>query len=148
MAPPATATGLYPSYYGECGQAIDAASFAAAQGTTVYTVAYGSPSSGCTTDQTGQGHVGGTHPNISPCNELAAMATHSWNFFSDYKQSGSGSTCVAAQAVTSLNAIFLQIAGDLTVSRLIPRRHHLARRSPTAHYLNARSGACISLLIE
>jgi len=120
MAPPASNTGVYPSYWGECGQAIDAATFATGQGTAVYTVAYGSPSTGCTTDQSGQGHLAGSHQNISPCNEMAAMASHSWYFFSDYKQTGADTSCVAAQVVTSLNAIFLQIAGDLTVARIIP----------------------------
>ena len=114
MGPPATSSGLYPSWNGECGQAIDAAAFASAQGTTVYTVAYGSPSSGCTTDVNA-----GLHANIQPCNEMAQIASHSWDFFSDFKQSGSNSTCVAAQVVTSLSDIFLQIAGDLTVARLV-----------------------------
>ncbi len=128
MPPPASGTGTYPSYYGECGQAIDAATFATGQGTAVYTVAYGAPStggvnninSGCWTDASNAGHPAGSHPNISPCNAMAAMASHSWYFFSDYKQTGADTSCVAAQVVTSLNAIFLQIAGDLTVARLVP----------------------------
>jgi hypothetical protein len=115
MGTGATPLGIYPSWYGECGQAISAANFASGQGTTVYTVAYGSPASGCTTDVNA-----GLYPNVSPCDSLAYMATHSWDFFSDYRQTGSGSTCVAAQAVVSLSDIFLQIAGDLTVARLIP----------------------------
>ncbi len=110
----ATSSGIYPSWKGECGQAIDAAASATAQGTTVYTVAYGSPSSGCTTDVNA-----GLHQNVSPCNEMSQIASHSWDFFSDFKQSGSNSTCVAAQVVTSLSDIFLQIAGDLTVARLV-----------------------------
>ena len=115
MGSGATSFGIYPSWNGECGQAISAANFASGQGTTVYTVAYGSPSSGCTTDVNA-----GLFPNVSPCNSLAYMATNSWDFFSDFRQSGSGSTCVAAQTVVSLSDIFLQIAGDLTVARLIP----------------------------
>ena len=114
MGPGSDNSGLYPSWSGECGQAVDAANFATAQGTTVYTVAYGSPSTGCTTDVNA-----GTHPNISPCNTMAYMASHAWTFFSDYKQTGSASTCIAAQSMTSLSDIFLQIAGDLTVARLI-----------------------------
>jgi Flp pilus assembly protein TadG len=114
MGSGATASGLYPSWKGECGQAIDAGASATAQGTTVYTVAYGAPSSGCTTDVNA-----GTHQNVSPCNEMSQIASHSWDFFSDFKQSGSNSTCVAAQVVTSLSDIFLQIAGDLTVARLV-----------------------------
>jgi hypothetical protein len=128
MPPPANGTGTYPSYYGECGQAIDAATYATGQGTAVYAVAYGAPStggvnninSGCWTDASNAGHAAGSHPNISPCNAMAAMASHSWYFFSDYKQTGADTSCVAAQVVTSLNAIFQQIAGDLTVARLIP----------------------------
>jgi hypothetical protein len=44
-------------------------------------------------------------------------------FFSDYGQSGSGidTSCVSsAQPTSNLNQIFTQIAGDLTVARLIP----------------------------
>ena len=115
MGPGSTASGIYPSWNGECGQAISAAKFASGQGTTVYTVAYGSPASGCSTDVNA-----GLYPNVSPCDTLAYMASNSWNFFSDYRQTGSGSTCVAAQTVVSLSDIFLQIAGDLTVARLIP----------------------------
>ena len=114
MGSPATANGYYPSWYGECGQAITAAKAATAAGTTVYTVAYGSPSSGCTTDANA-----GAYPNVSPCDEMAYMASHSWDFFSDYQQTGSGSTCVAAQTEVALSDIFLQIAGDLTEARLI-----------------------------
>jgi Flp pilus assembly protein TadG len=121
MASPATALGLYPSYYGECGQAISAANFATGQNTRVYSVAYGSPPSGCTYDQSGQGHATGLYPDISPCNTMASMASRPYYFFSDFKQqSGVTSTCTAAQSMVSLNDIFLQIAGDLTVARLIP----------------------------
>ena len=115
MGAGATATGLYPSYYGECGQAITAAQYASKLGTIVYTVAYGSKSTGgCTTDTNA-----GSYPNVQPCNEMALMATHSWDFFSDYKQSGAQSSCVAAQTEVALSDIFLQIAGDLTEARLV-----------------------------
>jgi hypothetical protein len=121
MPSPATSNGRYPSWLGECGQAVTAAqSFT---NTIVYTVAYGSPSSGgCVTDQDAafSPHANtSSTPNIQPCNEMAMMATHSWDFFSDYQQSGSTSTCVAAQVETALSDIFLQIAGDLTEARLI-----------------------------
>jgi len=114
MGAGATANGKYPSWLGECGQAITAAKAATAAGTTVYSVAYGSPSVGCTTD------VGmGDYANVQPCNEMAQIASHWWDFFSDYKQTGSASTCVAAQSEVALSDIFLQIAGDLTEARLI-----------------------------
>jgi hypothetical protein len=114
MGAGATGNGKYPSWYGECGQAITAANAATNAGTTVYSVAYGSPSVGCTTDA---GH--GDYPNVQPCNEMAQLASQPWDFFSDYKQSGSASTCVAAQVEVALSDIFLQIAGDLTEARLI-----------------------------
>ena len=115
MAPPATASGVYPSWVGECGQAIIAAKFASTLGTTVYTVAYGAPSTGgCTTDTNA-----GAYPNVQPCNEMAQMATNSWDFFSDYRQTGAQTSCVAAQTEVALSDIFLQIAGDLTEARLV-----------------------------
>ncbi len=120
MPAPATDSGSYPSWEGECGQAITAAqSFT---NTVVYTVAYGPPTSGCWTDQDGAfspGPTNTTSPNIQPCAELAAMATYSWTFFSDnFGATGTG-TCNASQAETSLQGIFQQIAGDLTEARLI-----------------------------
>jgi hypothetical protein len=116
-----TATnGNYPSSIGECGQGITAAKAAATAGTRVYTVAYGalnySSSAACPTD------VGaGNYPNVTPCSAMQQMASSSQYFFSDYNQSGSGSTCtISSQPLTKLNDIFSAIANDLTVSRLIP----------------------------
>jgi hypothetical protein len=121
MPSPATANGTYPSWLGECGQAVTAAhSF---KNTIVYTVAYGSPASGgCVTDQDAAFSPKANtsaYPNIQTCNEMALMATNSWNFFSDFNQSGSTSTCVAAQTEVALSDIFLQIAGDLIEARLV-----------------------------
>jgi hypothetical protein len=115
MGPPATSSGQYPSWVGECGQAVVAAKYATSQGTLVYAVAYGSEPAGCLSDQSG-----GSYPNISPCDTMADMATASQYFYSDYHQSGSGSVCVAGQPVTSLNEIFTAISADLTTARLIP----------------------------
>ncbi len=115
MPSPATASGYYPSWVGECGQAVIAAQAASAAGTLVYTVAYGSSPTGCASDA-----GAGQYPNISPCNTMAGMATAPQMFYSDYMQSGSGSTCYASQPVTSLNQIFQSIANDLSQARLIP----------------------------
>jgi hypothetical protein len=121
MPSPATANGQYPSWEGECGQAVTATqSF---PNTVVYTVAYGAPTSGgCWTDQAGAFAPSATNSsslNIQPCTELSQMATYSWTFFSDnYGATGSG-TCNAGQAETSLAGIFSQIAGDLTEARLV-----------------------------
>jgi Flp pilus assembly protein TadG len=115
MGSPATSTGTYPSWNDQCGQGIKAALAATAAGTRFYTVAYGSPTSGCSTD------TSGTYAGVSPCQAMADMASTAQNFFSDYLQSGSKSSCYStAQSVTALSDIFTQIAGDLTYSRLIP----------------------------
>ena len=104
-------SGTYPSSRNECQQAVIAAQAATAAGTLVYTVAYGSASSGCSTDSSG----------ITPCQTMQQMASYPQNFFSDYTATGGTSSCVsAAQPTTNLNQIFTQIAGSLTVGRLIP----------------------------
>ncbi len=115
MGSPATGNGQYPSWVGECGQAVVAAKYAASQGTLVYSVAYGSEPTGCDSDQNA-----GSYPNITPCGTMSSMASAPQYFYSDYHQSGSNSTCVAGQPVTSLSGIFTAIAADLSTARLIP----------------------------
>jgi Flp pilus assembly protein TadG len=115
MGSPATGNGQYPSWVGECGQAVVAAKYATSQGTQVYSVAYGSEPTGCASDQNA-----GSYPNITPCGTMSAMASAPQYFYSDYHQSGSTSTCVAGQPVTSLSGIFTAISADLTTARLIP----------------------------
>jgi putative Flp pilus-assembly TadE/G-like protein len=131
---PSSATaGKYESSYYQCQQAITAAKAATAAGTTVYTVAYGAESSGCLSDNTqctsttGSGskncvpHGIPTVSSISPCSTMESMASNPTTFFSDYTATGGTSSCVSAsQPVTSLDDIFTQIAGSLTVSRLVP----------------------------
>ncbi|HVN91132.1 MAG TPA: pilus assembly protein TadG-related protein [Candidatus Binataceae bacterium] len=96
----------------ECHQAVAAAQRASAAGTIVYSVAYGSPSSGCTTD---------TSPSITPCQTMQQIASSPQNFFSDYSATGGSGSCVSSsRSASSLNEIFKSIANDLTVSRLIP----------------------------
>ncbi len=103
--------GTYPSSVKQCQQAITAAKAATAAGTLVYTVAYGATSSGCSTD-------GGA---LTPCQTMQQMASAPQYFFSDYTASQGGGACVsAAQPTSNLNQIFTQIAGNFTVSRLIP----------------------------
>jgi hypothetical protein len=111
-----TSTGVVcsasPANANACHQAITAAQNAKNAGTTVYSVAYGATSSGCTTD---------TSPSITPCQTMQQMASSSQNFFSDYTATGGSSSCVSASRPTSsLNQIFKQIGGDLTVARLLP----------------------------
>jgi hypothetical protein len=52
---------------------------------------------------------------------MQQIASSSLTFFSDNAATGGDAGCVASsRPVTSLNQIFTQIAGDLTVARLIP----------------------------
>lgn len=104
-------SGVYPSYNDECQQAVAAASAATTQGTTVYSIAYGSQSSGCTTDSS---------TYRSPCATMAGIASTPAQFYSDYLQSGSGSTCQSTNSVTSMNGIFDQIVKNLSAARLVP----------------------------
>ncbi len=111
----ATSNGSYPSWVGECGQAVDAASYATTNGTLVFSVAYGSQPNGCSTDANA-----GSHPNITPCNTMAGMASAPQYFYSDNQQNGQVTSCIAGQPYTSLNSIFQSIAAELSQSRLIP----------------------------
>ena len=107
----ATGNGTYPSWVGECEQAIVAAGAATSAGTLVYSVGYGSGPSGCGTD---------VSPALTPCQTMAGMASAPQYFYSDYNQNGVVGTCVSGQPATSLNGIFQAIAADLTEARLIP----------------------------
>ena len=123
----------YPSALGECGQAVSAAQAATKAGTKVFTIGYGSPTSGsCGSDQTytSSGNIaygGGAWPATSTksdngkqaCDALAAMASSTGNFFSD-----DGNKCAATSpsnaAITQLTTIFHSIANNLTAPRLVP----------------------------
>jgi len=113
----------YPSALGECGQAVLAAQAAANAGTVVYTIGYGSPTSGCSTDRTYSASVttgGGSwaHGN-SPCRAIAAMASAQVNFYSD-DANGCQATAPSNQNLTKLTSIFTAITNNLTTPRLIP----------------------------
>jgi hypothetical protein len=119
----ATSGGTYPSWVGECSQAIDAATYAKSQGTKIYAISYGSPStsssSNCASDRTNSV----SHPYISPCGAMKAIASSTSTFYSDYYLPGSDTGCQASgpnNTITSLNSIFKTIAYDMTAVRLIP----------------------------
>jgi len=114
----------YPSALGECGQAVLAAQAAATAGTTVYTIGYGSPTSGgCLSDKTYSQTVttngGSWGPGKQPCQALAAMASSSVNFYSD-DGSGCEATAPTNQNLTKLTAIFRAIVDNMSSPRLIP----------------------------
>jgi hypothetical protein len=114
---------------GECGQAVVAAQAAATAGTKVFTIGYGSETSGgCASDKnysasvtTGSGVTWG--PGDQPCLALEAMASAAANFYSD-DETGSGLGCQAAvpsnQNITKLTAIFRAIANNMSQPRLLP----------------------------
>jgi hypothetical protein len=126
-----TGTGYYPDTKDECQQAIIAAQAAATAGTQVYSVAYGSEQTGC---YSGSGNTDTTLLSFSrplnatftisqltPCITMENIASSLGNFYSDYNQSGSGSTCQdSSHTVSSLADIFLSIASSFTQPRLVP----------------------------
>jgi hypothetical protein len=94
----------------QCHEAITAAQAAANANPAfwVYTVAYGSPSSGCSTDS----------PSITPCSTLKQIASDSSKFFAD-----TTSNCPAGLSpnpTSALANLFQNIGTDLTSARLIP----------------------------
>jgi hypothetical protein len=123
--------GKYPDWYDQCQQAITAAQYASKQGTSVYAVAYGAEGTGCnsgwsvgltdttlTATGTNQTFSLGT---LSPCVAMENIASSLQTFYSDYNQSGSGSTCEdASHATVSLQDIFQAISASFTTPRLIP----------------------------
>jgi len=120
----------YPSALGECGQAVAAAQAAAAAGTTVYTIGYGSENSGCTTDanysataSTSGGYgAGNWGAGDSPCQALAAMAsaTDGHTFFSDNYNNHCPATNANNAGLTSLKSIFQRVGANISGARLIP----------------------------
>jgi hypothetical protein len=95
----------------ECTQAIEAANYAKAAGTLVYSISYGSETSGCSA---GEG--------VTPCQTMQGMASLPLTeyFFSvpDAATSG-GTVCPNAAPITQLSQVFQQIGEDFTTSRLI-----------------------------
>lgn len=112
----ATSNGTnYGSSIDQCQQAIAAAQAATAAGTTVYSIAYGAGSSGCSTD------TSGPLAGISPCTTMQDLASTSGDFYSDSTASQNKGQCTSsANPNLSLNSIFKQVATSFTVARLIP----------------------------
>jgi len=106
--------GTYPSAIDQCQQAITAAK-SAPSGTTVYTIAYGASSSGCSTD------TSGPLAGISPCQTMQDMATNSADFYSDATASQNNGQCVSANNPNlTLNQIFEHVGTNFSFPRLIP----------------------------
>jgi Flp pilus assembly protein TadG len=97
----------------QCHEAITAAQNAAAEGTWVYSISYGSSTatnpSLCTTDS----------PAISSCSTMQQIASDSTKYFSD--TSGGDSSCTSqANPISHLSQIFAYIGVDASTARLLP----------------------------
>jgi Flp pilus assembly protein TadG len=127
-----TGTGSYPDATDECQQAIAAAQAAAQAGTRVYGIAYGSEQSGCTSASGGtdsaivinSSSLNAPLPSLNaltPCVTIEDIASAESYFYSDYNQSGSGSTCQSqSHQITQLSDIFGDILTSLTKAILVP----------------------------
>ena len=103
---------VYPTT-AQCQQAVTAAAAAKAAGTLIYSVSYGSETSGCSTGDT-----------LTPCGTMSAIAsTPLTQYFFSVPQTVNGVTttvCSGAAPITTLSQVFTDISGDLGSSRLIP----------------------------
>ncbi len=138
-----TSNGIYPNLVGQCGQAVNAALYATnytsggkADGTTVFTIAYGSPSYSQAGGRYGnQGNCAsdigaGQYPNITPCQDMQDMSSgwlatpqNTSHFYSDYFDAAQGDAgCQAADqnnTITNLNDIAKAVVTQLMEVRLI-----------------------------
>jgi Flp pilus assembly protein TadG len=111
----------YTQNIDQCQQAISAAKAAAAAGTWVYSVAYGSStatgsSSTCTTDTTG------ALAGLSSCTEMQdiASALSGQPTPTFYTDGSNGQTCPNGSTVADLVTVFENLSTSLTEPRLIP----------------------------
>jgi len=123
--------GTYPNLKGQCGQAITAAQTASADGTWVFTIAYGAISTSYA-DTSGNGNKGAcasdrqvnssnTYYDVTPCDTMADMATNSTYFYSDNEDAAQGdANCKSGNSVANLNNIAQDIVSKLSESRLVP----------------------------
>jgi Flp pilus assembly protein TadG len=106
-----TATSYSPT--AECQQAVTAATNAKNAGILIYSVSYGSETSGCTTGDT-----------LTPCETMESMAsTPTAQYFFSVPKVVNGVTstvCSGARPDTALSQVFKAIGRDLTTGRLIP----------------------------
>ncbi|HEX3893417.1 MAG TPA: VWA domain-containing protein [Terracidiphilus sp.] len=99
----------YGSTVNECQQAIAAAQNVTKMGTRVYTIAYGSAATGCTTDKSG------SQPNIAPCQTMQQMASTPGDFYAE-----AGSAALCGKTAATLPQIFSGIVSSFSKGRLIP----------------------------
>jgi Flp pilus assembly protein TadG len=97
----------------QCHEGITAAQAAAAAGTWVYSIAYGSPTAAtpgsCSTDA----------PAISACSAMQQIASDATKFYSD-NQGGTSSCNSTQQSYSELLSLFQGISNSLLPPRLLP----------------------------
>ncbi len=99
----------------ECQQAVTAATSAKGSpyNIEIYSVSYGSETTGCSTGDT-----------LTPCGTMSGIASSPLSqYFFSVPQTVSGTTstvCSGAVPITQLNQVFTTIAGDLASSRMVP----------------------------
>lgn len=116
---------VYPAT-NECEAAVKAANWAKSQTppTLIYSISYGSETTGCSRDQIA---AGGDGTVTTPCQTMQGISSLplSQYFFSVPMNDASNPTettvCPNAVPLTALNQVFTTIAGQLTVSRLVPQ---------------------------
>ncbi len=103
----------------QCAAAVLAAQAAAAKGTWVYSIAYGSDTSSstsCSTDQPSTANPTGVA--ISACHTMKGIASDSTKFYSD--DSGGTGTCAASSSYSDLVSLFSNLSSSLQAPRLLP----------------------------
>ena len=113
----------------ECTQAVNAANWAKTTkrsdgtATEIYSVSYGSETSGCTSGESVTSVANPPNPSNSPCatmDNISSLPLSKYFFSVPQSKSGQGTICNGAVGITQLDQVFTTIAGDLTSARLIP----------------------------
>jgi hypothetical protein len=128
-----TTTGAYPSAKDECQQAVLAGQYASQLGIHVYSIAYGSGATGCSTDS-GDTNATAGGAAYNPCNTMSGIAAgypdpsnpgkflNAGKFYSDPSATGGDPSCVGTNdPAGGLNSAIPGIVSSLNSgSRLIP----------------------------
>ena len=99
----------------ECTQAVNAADWAKSLGTKIYSISYGSETSGCTSGESSTA----TTPCLTMQN-IASTPLTSYFYSVPQSKSGQGTICANAAPITQLSHVFTAIRTQLTIARLVP----------------------------
>ncbi len=104
-----TTSGTYPSLNDQCQQAITAAQSASST-TTVYTIAYGSSTTGYKSNGGCDSDTTGALAGLSPCTAIQDMATSTQDFYSDATTANKGACTSSSNPNLTLTQIFTSIS--------------------------------------